>query len=291
MEYRHAGIGSLLLVTLLAIAVEPAAAQSINKDLIQNLNRQLLYVAAPLAILVEVILLYAVWRHKDNENPTPTRENTSLEITWTIATAIILLFVGFASYNVLTNPYISPSYGEQDTLGADTSNPFLQGAIMPEDEDAVVVQVIAYQWGWDFIYPEENVTTTNVSVIPANTDIYYQLTAREVIHSFHVPSLGLKQDTIPGQYNTIRTNATETGTYRVYCSEYCGAGHSRMYANITVVNQSVYQNWLEQRRRAQNGTPPAINATNPNSSAMVGPAVDSPRASVGTNPARIERAA
>ena len=269
MNRRHAKSG-LLLVVFLTIVVEPVAAQSINKALIQNLNRQLLYVAAPLAILVETILLYAVWRHKDNEDPTPTRENTSLEITWTIATAIILLFVGFASYNVLTNPYISPSYGEQDTLGADISNAYLQGAVAPDDEDAVVVRVIGYQWGWDFVYPEANVTTSNVTVVPANTDVYFHLTAREVIHSFHVPTLGLKQDTIPGQYNTIRTNVSESGTYRVYCSEYCGAGHSRMYANLTVVNQSVYQNWLTERRRAQNGTPPAVNATSPNNSSAVG---------------------
>lgn len=271
MKHKRASVGSLVLITALVIAVEPVAAQSINKELIRSLNRQLLYVAVPLAILVEVILFYAVWRHKDNENPTPTRENNSLEITWTIATAIILLFVGFASYNVLMNPYISPSVGNQDTLGPQASNPQLQGAIMPDDEDAVVVRVIAYQWGWDFIYPEANVTTRNVTVIPANTDIYFQLTSRQVVHSFHVPSLGLKQDTYPGVYNTIRTKVTETGTYRVYCSEFCGAGHSRMYANITVVNQSTYQYWLSEQRHSQNGTPPAINATSPdNSSAANG---------------------
>jgi cytochrome c oxidase subunit 2 len=259
MKHRHAGV---LLVAFLTIAVEPAAAQSINKDLIRGLNRQLLYVAVPLAILVETILFYAVWRHKDNENPTPTRENRSLEITWTIATAIILLFVGFASYNVLANPYISPSYGNQNTQ-ADVSNPYLQGGVMPDDPDAVVVDVIAYQWGWDFVYPEANVTTTNVTVVPANTNVYFHITAREVIHSFHAPTLGLKQDAVPGAVNTIRTNVSETGTYRVYCSEFCGAGHSRMYANLTVVSQQRYQNWLAERRRAQNGTPSAINATNP----------------------------
>ncbi|HET7323554.1 MAG TPA: cytochrome c oxidase subunit II [Halococcus sp.] len=266
MKHRH--VVGLLLVAFLAMAVEPAAAQSINKDLIQSLNRQLLYVAAPLAILVEVILFYAVWRHHDNDNPTPTRENTQLEIAWTIATAIILLFVGFASYNVLTNPYISPSYGTQNTQAA-ISNPHLQGAIMPQDEDAVVVDVVAYQWGWDFSYPEENVTTQNVTVVPTNTDVYFHLTSREVIHSFHVPRLGLKQDTYPGQYNTIHTNVTQPGTYRVYCSEFCGAGHSRMYANLTAVSPQKYQQWLREQRRIQNGTPPSINATSPNSSQIL----------------------
>ncbi len=255
-------VGVLAFVAFFVSAVDPVAAQSINKALIRNLNRQLLYVAVPLAILVETVLFYAVWRHKDNENPTPTRENRSLEITWTIATAIILLFVGFASYNVLANPYISPSYGNQEVAGANVSNPHLQGAILPNDPDAVVVEVIGYQWGWGFVYPEENVTTNNVSVLPANKDVYFHLTAREVIHSFHAPELGLKQDVIPGETNTIRTNVTKTGQYRVYCSEYCGAGHSRMYANLTVVSEQRYRNWLAQQRNAQNGTPAAINATN-----------------------------
>lgn len=268
MDYRQAGVGGVLLVAFLTVAVGPVAAQSINHDLIQNLNRQLLYVAAPLALLVETILFYAVWRHKDNENPIPTRENRSLEITWTIATAIILLFVGFASYNVLANPYISPSYGDQEVAGANDSNPYLQGAIVPDDPDAVVVEVIAYQWGWDFAYPDENVTTGNVTVVPANTDVYFHLTSREVVHAFHVPTLGLKQDTIPGQTNTIRTNVSETGQYRVYCSEFCGAGHSRMYANLTVVSEQRYQRWLTEQRRAQNGTPESINATGTNSSSI-----------------------
>ena len=262
----------LLFVAALVVAVEPAAAQSINKALIRNLNRQLLYVAVPLAILVETILFYAVWRYKDNEEPTPTRENRSLELTWTIATALILLFVGFASYTVLANPYISPSYGNQDVAGANVSNPHLQGAIVPDDPDAVVVDVVAYQWGWEFAYPEANVTTSNVTVLPADRDVYFHLTAREVIHSFHAPELGLKQDVIPGETNTIRTNVTTPGEYRVYCSEYCGAGHSRMYANLTVVSERRYRDWLAEQRAAQNGTPPSINATNATTQSALGAA-------------------
>src|SRR5699024_1025639 len=199
-------------------------------------------------------------RHKDNEDPSPTRENHSLEITWTIATAIILVFVGFAAYNVLTNPYISPSYGEQE-VQAGQSEAALQGAVVPDDPDAVTVEVVGYQWGWDFAYPEANVTTSNVTVVPTNTDIYYHVTSRDVIHAFDVPALGLKQDAFPGKYNTIRTNITTPGTYRVYCSEFCGTGHSKMLANLTAVPPRQYRQWLDSKR-AQNGTPPAINTTN-----------------------------
>ena len=257
MKHRHVGVGVVLLA-FVALAVEPAAAQSVNKELIQGLNRQLLYVAVPLAVLVEVILFYAVWRHKDNEDPAPTRENHSLEITWTIATAIILIFVGFAAYNIMTDPYISPSYGNDTVQSGDAA---LQGAVVPNDPDAVTVRVVAYQWGWDFAYPDANVTTNNVTVVPTHTDVYYHLTSRDVIHAFDVPALGLKQDVVPDKYNTIRTNVSQPGTYRVYCSEFCGSGHSKMLANLTAVSPQRYRQWLDSKRAA-NGTPPAVNATN-----------------------------
>ena len=263
MARRRAAVGGALIAALV-IAVEPVAAQSINRALIQNLNRQLLYVAAPLAILVETILFYAVWRYRDNNDPTPTKENRSLEITWTLATAIVLLFVGFASFNVLLSPYISPGYGDASVQsgGADQA---LQGAVVPDDPDAIEVEVVAYRWGWEFVYPEANLTVRNTSVVPANTDVYYHLTAREVIHAFHAPELGLKQDAIPGQYNTIRTSVDETGEYRVYCSEFCGAGHSRMYANLTVVNRSTYESWLDEQR-AENATGSATSSNTTNAS-------------------------
>ncbi|MGQ5517392.1 cytochrome c oxidase subunit II [Halococcus saccharolyticus] len=259
MARRRAKAGGMFAVALFAVAVEPAAAQSINRALIQNLNRQLLYVAAPIAILVETILFYAVWKHRNNRDPSPTKENRSLEITWTIATAIILLFVGFASYNVLLSPYISPTLGDAE-IQTNASEQALQGAAVPDDPNATEVEVIAYRWGWEFVYPEANVTTHNTTVVPANTDIYYHLTAREVIHAFHAPELGLKQDAVPGEYNTIRTNVGETGEYRVYCSEFCGAGHSRMYANLTVVSQDRYQSWLDEQRAGND--PEATNTTN-----------------------------
>ncbi|WP_079890749.1 cytochrome c oxidase subunit II [Halococcus agarilyticus] len=270
MARRRATVGGALAAALV-LAVEPAAAQSINRALIQNLNRQLLYVAAPLAILVETILFYAVWRYRDNHDPTPTKENRSLEITWTLATAIVLLFVGFASFNVLLSPYISPSYGDA-SVQTNASEQALQGAVVPDDPDAIEVEVVAYRWGWEFVYPEANVSTQNTSVIPANTDVYYHITAREVIHAFHAPELGLKQDAIPGQYNTIRTSVGATGEYRVYCSEFCGAGHSRMYANVTVRSEERYRAWLDEQRSGNaTGSADSSNATSSQRAAQRAP--------------------
>jgi cytochrome c oxidase subunit II len=117
MNRRRAGLVALCGVAIALVAIEPAAAQStestVTEDLIWGLNGQLLYVAVPITVLVEGILIYTVWKYRKNDDPQPTQENRRLEITWTIATAIILLFVGVASYQVLGNPYVAAgSQGE-----------------------------------------------------------------------------------------------------------------------------------------------------------------------------------
>ena len=103
MKRTRLGLFGLLVVALLSVAVEPVAAQSINERMITNLNQSLLYVAIPITVLVEAILIYTVVKYRNNDDPQPTRENRRLEITWTITTAIILLFVGLASFVVLAN--------------------------------------------------------------------------------------------------------------------------------------------------------------------------------------------
>jgi cytochrome c oxidase subunit 2 len=247
---------ALLAVGLVLAATEPVLAQSVNADLIYELNSKLLYVAIPITLLVQVILVYAVWRFRNNDDPQPTRENRRLEITWTVATAIILLFVGIASYTVLGNPAIAlvPDAAEgaqpqaQQEIQPSVTHPNRSGAIAPDSKQAVEIEVQAYQWGWEFIYPDAGVNSSSQLTIPANKSVYLHITSRDVIHAVHVPTLGLKQDAIPGQYNTIKTNATKPGTYQLYCAEFCGSGHSKMLANMTVMSQDNYQSWLNEQK-------------------------------------------
>lgn len=262
MKKTRLGRYALLVVGLVLAATEPVLAQSVNADLIYELNSKLLYVAIPITLLVQVILVYTVWRFRNNDDPQPTRENRRLEITWTVATAIILLFVGIASYTVLGNPAIAltPDGNQaqpqaQQEIQPAVTYPNRSGATAPESQDAVQIEIDAYQWGWEFIYPEAGVNSSSELVIPANQSVYLHITSRDVIHAVHVPTLGLKQDAIPGQYNTIKTNATEPGSYQLYCAEFCGSGHSKMLANMTVMPQGEYQSWLdEQQSGGSNGS-------------------------------------
>jgi cytochrome c oxidase subunit 2 len=223
-----AAVGTLLLV----IATRPALAQSTSSSttegLIWGLNYELLAVAIPITILVEGILLYTVWRFRASrqEEASPTQENRRLEITWTVGTAIILLFVGVGGFQVLAQPHVSNS------------------AAADPGADAVEVDVIAQTYVWNFEYPDSGATSTNTLVLPVNETVRLNVTSTDWLHSFHVPDLGLKQDAFPGQSNVITTRVTETGTYQLYCAEYCGSGHSKMLGTVEVVPQDEYEQWV-----------------------------------------------
>ena len=235
MKRKRIAAVALFGVALLAMAAEPVAAQESTTDrLISNLNQELLFVAVPITLLVEGILIYTVVRFTNNDEPKPTRENRRLEITWTIATAVILLFVGVGAYNVM---------GAQDVITTDQAEP------QPEDTE---INVTAQKYYWTFEYEGENVTVNSNQgqlVIPANEKVYFEIGTADWLHAFHVPDLGLKQDAVPGQQNVIRTEATNPGnTYQGYCAEYCGQGHSRMLFEVQVVTQEEFEQWLEEQR-------------------------------------------
>ncbi|MEY7848146.1 cytochrome c oxidase subunit II [Natrarchaeobius sp. A-rgal3] len=248
MTTRSAAFGVSALAALVA-ATGTVSAQSVNRDLIDSLYVQLLYVALPLTLFVLVILVYCVVRFRDNDDPRPTTEDPSLEITWTAATAVILLFVGVSSYAVFASPYLSTGI-TADEIGGTGPTP----VDVPEDDE--VVEVLAYQWEWQFSYDEANVTTRNELVVPADEDVSLVMTSGDVIHTLAVPDLGLRQDVFPGEETTVRTNVHETGEYDLQCTEFCGAQHSHMLANVTVVDRETYDEWLAEHEDESDVTDP-----------------------------------
>jgi cytochrome c oxidase subunit 2 len=237
------GVG--VVVVGLALLADPVAAHSANRAAIDDLNTQLLYVALPLTLFVELILIYAIYRFRDNDDPEPTVDDPALEITWTAVTAVILVFVGVSGYFVLANPYLTPSVAAETDV-----------------ENDLQVEVVAYQWGWEFRYPD-GTRTRNRLVLPADRDVRLTLETEDVIHSLYVPGLGVKQDVFPGREQVVRTNAT-AGTYDLYCAEFCGAGHSRMDGTVVVMEQPAYDEWLADRGEEggrENGNTTATPAT------------------------------
>ncbi|WP_226012758.1 cytochrome c oxidase subunit II [Halomicrobium salinisoli] len=247
MTRVRAGLVALFGAVLLVVGADPAAAQwagSETGEAIWDLNENLLYAAVPITVLVEGILIYTVLKFKDNDDPLPTRENRRLEITWTVATAIILLFVGVASYQVLANPLVSAEASQE----------------VQTEGEVLEIEVEAQRYNFNFYYndtaantsqevgPDNRLSSTNTLVVPANRTILLRVTSTDWIHAFHAPSLGLKQDAMPGQYEEIQTQIHQTGNYQLYCAEYCGAGHSQMLGEIDVRSQEEFQNWLDEQQ-------------------------------------------
>jgi len=251
MNAKRFALASLLSAAVLVLLADPVAAQSTSADLINELNNKLLYIALPITLLVEVILIYAVLKFKDNDEPKPTKENRRLEITWTVATAFILLFVGVASYGVMADPSVTFTGGEDE--------------IAPNDGD-VHIEAQAYQWGWTMSYPEHDITVEGSGdgptiMLPEGQDIYIGVGSRDVIHAFHVPDLGLKMDALPNDVQYIQTSDLEEGSYQGYCAEYCGLAHSNMYFTVEVVDQDTYDQWIADQTEADSADNAASNET------------------------------
>ena len=233
-------------VGFLVAFVDPVAAsqyQSVTEEAIRQLNNMLLAAALPITLLVEGILIYTVWKFRNSDEAKPTKENRRLEITWTVATAVVLLFVGVAAYGVMGQTAVTATQADAE-------------AAIAQDE-TVVVDTIGVQWYWKYSYPEEDLTVSSGAategvdvgnqpmVVPVDTKLVIRTTSEDVIHAFHAPEIGLKQDAVPGQTNYLITTVTEEGTYTLYCAEFCGQGHSEMLGEIVVVDQDTYEDWVQ----------------------------------------------
>ena len=145
--------------------------------------------------------------------------NTALEVSWTVIPLIIVMII-FA-------------WGYKD---------YLRLTVVPPD--AKEIRVTGKKWLWEFEYAKEGIKLLNEMVVPVNTPIRLVMTSEDVIHSFFVPNFRIKRDVLPNRYTRIWFEATEVGDYHVFCTEYCGDGHSNMLAALKVGSEREYEEWL-----------------------------------------------
>ena len=155
----------------------------------------------------------------------PVRGNTRLEIFWTAVPAIVILFVGLLSYKVL----------------ADIEQP---------QADQLTVEVTAQQYAWQYYYPEQDITTSELH-IPQDRQVHLKLRSKDVIHSFWVPAFRIKKDVMPDRVTETYITGSEFGTYPVVCTELCGAGHAVMRSQVVVESDANFQGWLASQGVAQ----------------------------------------
>ncbi|MEX0686644.1 MAG: cytochrome c oxidase subunit II [Balneolales bacterium] len=171
-------------------------------------------------ITIAIIYFCIKYRRKSDDEVTPIiTHNSNLEITWSVIPLILILIVfswGFRGYLTLYTP---PS-------------------------DAYEITVTANMWAWQFSYPTGGVSP-NQLYVPANRPVKLVMRSDDVIHSFFVPDYRVKMDVVPNRYTTLWFEANEPGTSVIYCTEYCGAGHSAMLGEVIALDEAEWEEWLE----------------------------------------------
>jgi cytochrome c oxidase subunit 2 len=117
------------------------------------------------------------------------------------------------------------------------------------DSQALRVDVVGKQWWWAVRYPTLGITTANEIHVPVGRPVEIGLQSDNVIHSFWVPQLAGKVDTIPGQVNILRFTVREAGTYRGACAEYCGLQHAKMDFQVVADPPADFERWAARRTR------------------------------------------
>lgn len=233
----------------------PATALAEELDFVHN--SVLLPIITVITLFVMVLLLIVIFRFNEKRNPVPskTAHNTLLEVVWTVVPALILVFIAVFSFPLLYRQLTIP-------------------------EPELTVRAIGHQWYWSYEYPDNGnftfdarmirkadiqpgqnylLDTDNEVVLPVGTNIRIQITAADVIHSWTVPSFGVKHDGVPGKVNESWFNINQPGIYYGQCSELCGVEHAYMPIKIRAVTKEDYQAWVveAQAKFAKvDGTPP-----------------------------------
>jgi cytochrome c oxidase subunit 2 len=224
---------------------------------IATFHNYLLWVIGLISAFVLALLLIIIVRFNARANPTPSRttHNTPIEILWTIVPVIILAAIAVPSFRLL--------FVELDVPHPD-----------------LTVKATGKQWFWSYSYPDNGnfeydsimvatkdlkpgqprlLTVDNELVVPVNKVVHVLVTGADVIHSFTVPSFGIRIDAIPGRMNETWFKATTMGMFYGQCSELCGKDHSFMPIAVHVVSESDFTAWAAQAKQkfsAENGVPP-----------------------------------
>ncbi len=170
-------------------------------------------------IAASVIFFSIKYRRRSEGERTPhIHGSTALEITWSIipfGITMIMFLWGAHLFVALKRP----------------------------PDDALQVNVVGKQWMWKLQHLEGR-REINELHVPVGRPVKLTLTSEDVIHSFYVPAFRIKQDAVPGRYNTTWFEATKVGSYHLFCAEYCGTAHSGMIGRIVVMEPADYQAWL-----------------------------------------------
>ncbi|MDU0958035.1 MAG: cytochrome c oxidase subunit II [Bradyrhizobium sp.] len=202
----------------------------------------LLTIITLITLFVLALLVAVVVKFNARANPVPSRttHNTLLEVAWTLIPVLILVTIAVPSFRLL--------FLELDVPKAD-----------------ITIKATGKQWYWSYAYPDNGkfefdslmaqdkkprlLAVDNEMVVPVNKVIRVQTTGADVIHSWAIPSFGVKIDAIPGRLNETWFKATKVGMYCGQCSELCGKDHAFMPIAVRVVSDQEFTAWVEDAKK------------------------------------------
>jgi len=232
-----------------------------NAHEIMTLHMRIFWICVVIAIGVFGVMFYSMFKHRKSKGAVPAtfHENTKVEVLWTVIPFLILLFVAIPATKALLTI--------ENTSGSD-----------------LTVKVTGMQWKWKYEYVDnDNDPSNNVSfisslvsadrkasesgnpaaiakvphylqtvdhelVLPVGKKIRFLVTGADVIHSFYVPSFGVKKDAIPGYVNETWTEIQKPGTYRGDCAELCGQDHAFMPIVVKAVSDADFKTWMAKKK-------------------------------------------
>jgi cytochrome c oxidase subunit II len=249
---RRARLIGTVMVSVLVLAgcgsLTPVTEQGVE---IRDLYNVLFIAAAVVFVLVEAAIVFAVVRYRRRGDMLPPQfhGNNLLEVVWTVVPLLIVAGLFVISWGVLSRVEAKA------------------------DDPRVTVNVVGFQWQWQFTYqgervplpadqPPEDLTVKGtiakppVMVLPVGEPIRFNAEAQDVIHSFYVREFLFKRDAFPGHVNTFDLTITEPGDYGGQCTEYCGLAHQAMRFTVRAVPRAQYEEWLAKaKKEAASGCP------------------------------------
>jgi cytochrome c oxidase subunit 2 len=221
---------------------QPAASPMMEG--VAHMHNFLLVVIGCIALLVSGLLSYVMVRFRASRNPIPskTAHHTLLEVVWTLIPVLVLVMIAIPSLKLLF-------------------------AMDKAQNASMTVKAIGHQWYWTYEYPEKQISydslmiedkdiqpgqirllsVDNPIVVPVETTVRILVTSQDVLHSFAVPSLGIKKDAVPGRLNETWLRIGKEGDYYGQCSELCGIKHGFMPIHVKAVSQEEYDAWIESK--------------------------------------------
>lgn len=237
----YAGLGK---ATPWQIGLQDAASPVMEQ--VTGFHTLVLWIVTAITLFVLALLITVMVKFNARANPTPSRttHNTVVEVLWTVIPVLILVIIALPSFRIL----------------------FFQLNTPPAD---LTVKATGVTWNWKYEYPDSGfefdslivpdkdlkpdqprlLTVDNELVVPVNKVVRVLVTGFDVIHSFAVPSFGVKIDAIPGRLNETWFTATKEGWYYGQCSELCGKDHAFMPIAVHVVSDAEFNTWVEAAKK------------------------------------------